>query len=149
MRWLMNLFGRKPGGWDALHRLDKYNLGKDFSTQLAKFLREADERDLILGNPAQLAAALNLDIGQALRLIALAAHEGVFQVLWLARCPHCGSLDQSGGHAHLADYPDAPVTCKACQGTFLIHADHTLNVQFRPHARVRSLPANVADWDHQ
>lgn len=145
----MNLFGRKPGGWDALRRLDKYNLGESFSTRLAHFLREADERDLVLGNPAQLASALKLDTQQTLRLIAIAAHEGVFQVLWLARCPHCGSLDQSGGHSHLADYPDAPVTCKACQGTFLIHADHTLNVQYRPSPSLRQLPANVADWEHQ
>jgi class 3 adenylate cyclase len=145
----MNLFGRKPGGWEALRRLDKYQLGANFSTRLAQFLRETDERDLVLGNPAQLAAALKLDTPQTLRLIALAAHEGVFQVLWLARCPHCGSLDQSGGHSHLADYTDEPVTCKACQGTFLIHADHTLNVQYRPHPSLRSLPAQVADWEHQ
>lgn len=145
----MNLFGRKPGGWDALRRLDKYNLGENFSARLRRFLREADERDLVLGNPAQLATALNLDTQQTLRLIALAAHEGVFEVQWLARCPHCGSLDASGGHAHLADYTDAPVTCKACQGTYLIHADHTLNVQYRPHPKLRQLPVAVTDWDHQ
>jgi class 3 adenylate cyclase len=145
----MNLFGRKPGGWDALRRLDKYNLDTELPSRLAKFLREADERDLVLGNPTQLAAALNLDETQSLRLIALAAHEGVFDVLWLARCPHCGTLDSRGGHSHLADYTDAPVTCKACQNTFLIHADHTLNVQFRPRASLRPLPASVGDWEHQ
>lgn len=145
----MHLFGRKPGGWDALRRLDKYKLGENISTRLAHFLREADERDLILGNPAQLAAALLLDTQQALRLMAVAAHEGLFQVQWLARCPHCGSLDQRGGHSHLADYTDAPVTCRACQNTFLIHADHTLNVQYRPRPSLRQLPDTVADWDHQ
>lgn len=145
----MNLFGRKPGGWDALRRLDKYNLGAHFSARLEQFLRAADERDLVLGNPTQLAKALQLTDSQVLRLIALAAHEGVFQVLWVARCPHCGSLDQNGGHSHLADYTDAPVTCKVCQGTYLIHADHTLNVQYRPSPSLRPLPASVADWEHQ
>ena len=82
----MSLFGRKPGGWDALRRLDKYDLGQNFSARLAQFLRETDERDLVLGNPAQLAAALKVDIRQALRLIALAAHEACFR-----SCGWCGA----------------------------------------------------------
>ncbi len=145
----MKLFGRKPGGWEALRRLDKYNLGENFSTRLAQFLRETDERDLVLGNPAQLARALRLTESQTLRLIALAAHEGVFQVQWLARCPHCGSLDQGGGHSHLADYTDEPVTCQTCHNTFMIQADHTLNVQYRPQPSLRQVPAHVSDWEHQ
>jgi class 3 adenylate cyclase len=116
---------------------------------LEQFLRAADERDLVLGNPAQLGAALGLSEKETLRLMALAAHERLFEVHWLVRCPHCGSFDNDDMHSHLSDYPDAPVACRTCKGIFEVRADHTLNVQFRPSPSLRKVPTAVSDWEHQ
>lgn len=144
MKWF-----QRSGKFSALHRLDKHYPESDLVARLKKYVEQAIPHDLLLGNPRQLAHELGISEHDALRLIAIGAHEKLFQALWLVRCPHCGGMDFNASHAHLGDLPTEEVTCPACRMRFEIEANETLNIHYRPTPAVMSLEDVTADEAYQ
>lgn len=134
---------RPAGGLGALGRLAKYYPNDtDVVNRLAGFLKKATFTQLGYGSPNHLAQALGLPPKETLRLLTLGAHEGVFELEWLPRCPYCNHFAPSG-HNHLKDFGLTGMLCGMCEMHFEVLADQTLYLTYRPHPLVMHLPADV------
>jgi class 3 adenylate cyclase len=135
----MRLLRKKKDNLEArIERLARYGASQEMMDKLARYLREADDRELYKVNPHHVAARLGVDVHTALGILACAVQEGLFDLNWDVHCPHCKG--QARTFSTLRDGRSEEF-CTNCQVGFAPHLDHEVHVTFSVNESVRDLSA--------
>jgi class 3 adenylate cyclase len=130
------LFRKKPDLRAVLERIAKHGVPHKALEKLARYVREASDRELYQFNPRYFAARLGIDIHAALGLLAYATQEGLFDLNWEVHCPQCQMRLRT--FTTLAE-SRAQEFCGECQVSFDTYLDDHITVTFTLNKAVRKL----------
>ncbi len=119
---------------DAFRRLQGEGFDRDLLEKLAAYLLSAPSQVLAAMRPYALADAWNVDRASLLELFLHAAHLGVLTIAWDVICPKCLVAHETVGE--LAGVTRIG-TCEACVNTYERDLSASVELVFRPDARIR------------
>ena len=120
----------------ALKRMTAQGVPRQMVNKLDLYLREAGDRELYKVNPRYLAAKLDVDAHTALGVLAYAVQEGLFDLNWDIRCPHCGGRVRTFFSLRNSRSQEF---CALCQVDFDTHLDHEVHVTFTISETIREI----------
>jgi serine/threonine protein kinase len=119
---------------DAFRRLQGEGFDRVLLEKLASYLLAAPSQVLAAMRPYALADAWNVDRAALFELFLHAAHLGVLTIAWDVICPKCLVAHESvGGLAGVTRLG----TCEACVNTYERDLSASVELIFRPDARIR------------
>lgn len=122
----------------AMKRLNRYDLPQEQLDALTHYLSTSDDRELYKANPRYIATKLDVDTHTALRIMAYAVQEGVFDLHWDVHCPMCGKRART--FSTLSEGRGVEF-CPNCAADFDPYLDHDVRVTFTVNQAVRQIAA--------
>jgi class 3 adenylate cyclase len=144
---MFGLFKRRPDVHKTVLNMEQHDIALDLITspdlleKFARFLDQAEDREVYHFNPRYLSEHLELNERATLKLLLAALYEGIVVLHWDVRCPACGGIDPRSSSLHELHH-DA--VCAMCKAEFSPHLDVEVRVTFSIHERLRPL-GNQAD----
>jgi class 3 adenylate cyclase len=107
----VNLFSFLNRKQKFTQQLEKYDIPPERLRNWAKFVENADDRELFRVNPLYLAEKLNWNEQHVLDMLTVSTAENLWNLAWDSHCEACGNLVQSA--AELGDL-QSHQKCQAC-----------------------------------
>lgn len=104
--------------------------------KLVDFIRRADDLELQLIRPHELADHWDIPRKKVLEVFIRAAKADLLNFNWDLHCPHCRSIQES---VKTLNQVHEPIYCDKCEQEFNVNFNKTIQLSFIPHPLIRKI----------